>query len=186
MTKTRVPAFGGLGLLLTVLAGCGGSSAHGTWTLPNGDLAGTRAAAGSRIDAHNVDGLRVRWRFRLTGRPSYGGSFASTPVADGDTVYVQDLSSNIFALDVDSGVPRWEHRFRAPNDGPNGLAVDDARVYGATDTDAFALAADSGTVLWQRHLTSQSEQFVDIAPVVWEGLVFVSTVGFKPFGRGTI
>jgi alcohol dehydrogenase (cytochrome c) len=187
MTKTRVsPAFGALGLLVAVLAGCGGGSAEGTWTLPNRDLEGTRAAAGSRIDAGSVDALRVRWRFRLTGRPSYGGRFASTPVADSDTVYVQDLSSNVFALDLDTGAQRWEHRFRAPNDGPNGLAVDDARVYGATDTDAFALAADSGKTLWQRHLTSRSEQFVDIAPVVWEGLVFVSTVGYKPFGRGTI
>ena len=35
-------------------------------------------------------------------------------------------------------------------------------------------------------LTSRSEQFVDIAPVAWKGLVFLSTVGYAPFGRGAI
>ena len=78
------------------------------------------------------------------------------------------------------------HRYRALNEGPNGLAVDSRRVYGATDSDAFALSAATGRQLWSRHLTSATEQFVDIAPVVWEGLVFTSTVGFPPGGRGTI
>jgi alcohol dehydrogenase (cytochrome c) len=166
--------------------GCGSSGAHGAWPLPNGDLAGTRAASGSPIDAHSVARLRVRWRFRFTGRPSFSGSFASTPVADRDTVYVQDLSSNVFALDRGTGRVRWAHRYRAPNDGPNGLAVDGARVFGATDADAFALSASTGTELWRRHLTGPSEQFVDVAPVVWKGLVIVSTVGYAPRGRGTI
>jgi alcohol dehydrogenase (cytochrome c) len=128
----------------------------------------------------------VRWRFRFTGKPGFSGSFASTPVADRDTVYVQDLSSNVFALDRDTGALRWQHRFRAVTDGPNGLALDGGQVYGATDADAFALSADTGDELWRRHLTSGREQFVDIAPVVWKGLVFLSTVGYAPFGRGTI
>ena len=78
------------------------------------------------------------------------------------------------------------HRYHAPNEGPNGLAVGGGRVYGATDSDAFALSAATGRQLWSRHLTSATEQFVDIAPVVWEGLVFTSTVGFPPGGRGAI
>jgi outer membrane protein assembly factor BamB len=99
---------------------------------------------------------------------------------------VQDLQSNVFALDRVTGALRWARRFRASNDGPNGLAVESARVYGATDDAAFALAASSGKVLWHRHLTSRSEQFVDVAPVAWKNLVFVSTIGYAPFGRGTI
>jgi alcohol dehydrogenase (cytochrome c) len=112
--------------------------------------------------------------------------FASSPVADRETVYVQDLGSNVFALDQATGSVRWEHRYRAPNGGPNGLAVDDKRVYGATDADAFALSKSTGKELWRRHLTGPTEQFVQVAPVVWEGLVFVSTVGFPPGGRGAI
>jgi outer membrane protein assembly factor BamB len=168
------------------LCGCGGHDAEGTWRLPNGDLAGTRAAAGSAVDAGNVARLEVRWRYRLTAPPSFSGIFASTPVADRTTVYVQDLRSNVYALDRSTGTLRWARRYRARNDGPNGLAVDDERVYGATDSDAFGLDAATGRELWRRHLTSSSEQFVDVAPVVWKGLVFLSTVGYPPFGRGAI
>jgi alcohol dehydrogenase (cytochrome c) len=170
----------------SLLCGCGTGNERGTWPLPNADLAGTRAASGSAIDAGSVAHLRVRWRFRFTARPSFSGSFASTPVADRDTVYVQDLRSNVFALDPSTGALRWSRRFRARNEGPNGLAVDSKRVYGATDADAFALSASTGKELWHRHLTNPSEQFVDVAPVVWKDLVFVSTIGYAPLGRGAI
>ena len=171
---------------VTSLLGCGGRDADGTWELPNGDLAGRRAAAGSPIDAGNVSRLEVRWRYGLTAKPNYSGIFASTPVADRTTVYVQDLESNVYALDRATGKVRWAHHYRASNEGPNGLAVSDQRVYGATDSDAFALSASTGRELWSRHLTSATEQFVDVAPVVWDGLLFTSTVGFPPGGRGAI
>jgi outer membrane protein assembly factor BamB len=167
-------------------SGCGSGDREASWPLPNGDLRGTRATAGSSIDAGNVGRLQPRWRFALTGARTYAGTFASTPVADDDKIYVQDLQSDVYALDRESGDLRWAHRYRAANDGPNGLAVADGRVYGATDSDAFALSAKTGAELWRRHLTSASEQFVDIAPVVWEGFVFVSTVGYAPLGRGAI
>jgi len=170
----------------TLLGACGKRSANGVWPLPNGDLAGTRAAADARLDAGNVARLRVRWRFRFTAKPSFSGIFASNPVVDGDTVYVQDLRSNVFALDRSTGAPRWTRRYGARNDGPNGLAVAGDRVYGATDSEAFALDAATGRELWRRHLTSAVEQLVDIAPVAWEGFVFISTVGYPPSGRGAI
>jgi alcohol dehydrogenase (cytochrome c) len=154
--------------------------------VPSADLSGTRDAPGTAIDAASAGGLTVRWRRELTGAPTYTGRFASTPVAAGDTLYVQDLRSDVYALDRDSGRVRWRHRYDAPTEGPNGLAVDGGRVYGATDTDAFALDAASGRELWRRHLTNVRERYVDIAPVPWRGLVFLSTVGYSPFGRGAI
>jgi outer membrane protein assembly factor BamB len=168
------------------LSGCGGAERHASWPLPNGDLAGTRAAAGSSITAGNVAKLHARWRFRFTATPSFSGIFASTPVVDGDTVYVQDLRSNVFALDPATGAVRWSHLYNARNDGPNGLTVSGDRVYGATDSDAFALDAKTGRELWSRHLTGRAEQFVDVAPVEWDGVVYLSTVGYLPFGRGAM
>jgi alcohol dehydrogenase (cytochrome c) len=150
------------------------------------NLSGTRAAVDSPIDAGDVAKLRVRWRFRFTASPSFSGVFASTPLVDHGTVYVQDLRSNVVALDRDTGAVRWTRRFAARNDGPNGLAVDGERVYGATDADAFALSASSGRQEWSRHLSNKSEQFVDVAPVAWRGLVFLSTIGYAPYGRGAI
>jgi alcohol dehydrogenase (cytochrome c) len=169
-----------------VAAGCGNSDRAADWTLPNADLAGTRNAAGAKLDSGNVVSLRPLWRFRFRAQRSYSGIFASTPIATRDTVYVQDLRSNVFALDGGSGTVRWEHRFKFLNDGPNGLALGDGRIYGETDSDAFALDAATGHELWRRHLTSQTEQFVDVAPVYWKGLVVIGTVGYVPGGRGAV
>ena len=165
-------------------AGCGGQHGGGNWPLPNADLAGTRAALDAKIDSGNVPRLRVRWRFPFHARRSYSGIFASTPIVAGDTVYVQDLRSDVFALDRATGTLRWQRLYGFRNDGPNGLAFGDGRIYGGTDTDAFALDAKSGRELWRRHLTSATEQFVDVAPVYWHGLVFIGTIGYPPGGRG--
>jgi outer membrane protein assembly factor BamB len=169
-----------------LLCSCGAGSGRHDWSTANGDVSGTRAAADSSISAGNVGRLQPRWRFRFTAPPSYSGIFASTPVADRDTVYVQDLRSNVYALDRSSGALRWRQRYHARNDGPNGLAVDDGRIYGATDADAFALSASTGKELWRAHLTGQTEQFIDVAPVPWKGLVIQATVGYVPAGRGAI
>jgi alcohol dehydrogenase (cytochrome c) len=130
--------------------------------------------------------LAVRWRFALRARPSFSGIYASTPVADDSKVYVQDLQSNVYALDRATGAVRWTRPYGARNDGPNGLSVGGGRVFGATDSDAFAVSAATGRELWRRHLTSATEQLIDIAPVVWDGMVFLSTVGYSPGGRGAI
>jgi alcohol dehydrogenase (cytochrome c) len=164
------------------LCGCGGHAAQSS----DAGLTGTRATTASAIDARSAPRLVERWRFAFRERPGYAGIFASTPVADRTSVYVQDLQSNVFALDRSTGALRWAKRYRAPNEGPNGLFPDGHRVYGATDSDAFALSASTGRQLWRHHLTSAHEQLIDIAPVAWRGLVFVSTVGYPPSGRGAI
>jgi alcohol dehydrogenase (cytochrome c) len=160
------------------------SPAAADWRQPNGNLSGTRAVA-SPISSHTVASLQVRWRFPLT-RGSTFGSFASTPLVVGDTVYAQDLSSSVNAIDARTGGVRWTYRVQAPNDGPNGLAVDGQRIFGATDAFVFALDRSTGRRLWARRLVNRYEQFVDIAPLAARGLVFTSTIGFAPGGRGAL
>jgi outer membrane protein assembly factor BamB len=172
--------------LVAVAGGCGGASqSPGSWRLANGDLSATRAAT-ARIDGDNVADLRVRWRFRLTGEPTFSGLVASNPLVEGDTVYAVDLQSTVVALNRPTGTVRWSRRYRAPNSGPNGLALGGGRLFGATDSDAFALDAASGRELWRRHLTSAAEPFVEVAPVVADGRLYISTVGRIPGGRGAV
>jgi alcohol dehydrogenase (cytochrome c) len=133
-----------------------------------------------------VAGLRVAWRFRLRTAPGPSGVLTATPVIAGGVVFVQDMQSNVYAIDLETGSLRWEHRIGDANPGPNGVVVAGDRVYGATDTSAFALSATSGRQLWRRLLVTQHERFVDTAPQVADGSVYVSTVGLPPDGRGAL
>ena len=92
----------------------------------------------------------------------------------------------MYALDLATGKLRWQYIVQAPNDGPNGLAFAGGRLFGATDTRVFALDARTGRHLWGHKLTNRHEQFVDIAPLAARGLVFTSTIGFAPGGRGAL
>jgi outer membrane protein assembly factor BamB len=161
-----------------------GTSA-GLWPAPNQNLSSTRAVR-STIDSSTVSELAPAWRVRLRGAPGPSGLLASNPLVVGGRVYVQDLNSSVHALELASGRPVWRWRIEAPNTGPNGLAFGYGSVFGATDAAAFALDGDTGELLWRRRLTGPTEQFIQIAPVVSEGVVYTSTVGFPPRGRGAI
>jgi outer membrane protein assembly factor BamB len=156
------------------------------WPAPHADLASTRSAHASRLHAATIGRLEVRWRFRFSGAGRGFGLLTSTPVVSGTTVYIQDSKSSVFALDRASGRLRWVRIYSAPNDGPNGVAVAAGRVFAATDTTAFALNAANGRRTWSRRLADRDEQFVNIAPVVANGLVYLSTSGFPPGGRGAL
>jgi outer membrane protein assembly factor BamB len=172
--------------LAFVLAGCGGRAASDDWTSANGSVASQRAATATSLDAETIPQLRVRWRFRLHANVTAFGAMTATPIIHGNTVYLQDSASSVYALDVRSGTLLWRHNFDAPNDGPNGLTISGSRIFGATDTTAFALDAATGRRLWARRLTGRFEQFIGIAPIVDRGRVYVSTQGFPPGGRGVL
>ncbi len=165
-------------------AGCGRGPQPG-WPLPNADRAGTRAAPGGRIDAGNVGRLRVRWRFALPGLEGFSGLDAATPVVSGDRVFLEDLNSEVYALRLSDGSLLWKHRYAWPVSGPNGLAVSGGRVYGSTASDTFSLDALTGRQLWRVRLTGIINP-ISIAPLVADGLVFTSTTGAAPGGRGTL
>ena len=132
------------------------------------------------IDAANVAGLRAAWRFRFAGYPTGIGIFASTPLVLGGRVYLQDLDSDVFALDARTGRRVWRTRFLQVNGGPNGLAAGYGRIYGNTSRSSFALNSTTGKLVWLRRLTRPLEQAIDIAPQVAGGLVYTSTTGLPP------
>ena len=68
------------------------------WRLPNGDL-GNHRVADSQISASNVGNLKVAWTKDVNAAARYG-SFASMPIIANGTVYLQDLASNVTAVDL--------------------------------------------------------------------------------------
>jgi outer membrane protein assembly factor BamB len=156
-------------------AGCGESTdppalaPSRTWSAPNGDLANTRRVEGP-IDAASVGRLRAAWTYPMTA------GITSTSVVAGGVVFSQDMSSNVYALDLRSGRLRWEHDYKAVDNGPNGVAVGDGRVYGATPGEVFALDQASGRQLWRRQIVRHEGEGIDMAPGYHDGTVYVSTV----------
>jgi outer membrane protein assembly factor BamB len=183
-----VSVFALFALALAVLAGCGGSDDSGAGDggdgtrsvggtgYPGVDAANSRAVQGSPINRDSVSRLGVAWKLPLTAQGSFG-AYASTPVIVDGVVYLQDLESDVQAVALDSGEVLWKKRYGEVDLGPNGVAVGEGKVFGATATAAFALDQESGKELWSVPLVKDpGSEAISIAPGYSDGLVYVSTV----------
>lgn len=72
---------------------------------------GIRYAPLDQITPENVKKLQVAWTFRTGDTAGFPGPGAdqSTPIQVGDFVYVCTPTSQVFALDADSGKQRWHY-----------------------------------------------------------------------------
>ena len=145
------------------------------WPAHNHDLANTRATTQTPINSQTVSNLKVKWRFPLKGASAFG-DYASTPIVLSGVVYIQDLNSNVYALDQTTGKLEWQHKFNKPSEGPNGLAYGYGLLYGATAADAFALDPQTGKQVWARKLTRNNKEGIDMTPQLYDNTVVFSTV----------
>ncbi len=165
------------------------------WPLPNHDYGNTRAASNSSIDSENAGDLGVAWEMPIKGTGAYGGA-ATTPLILGNTVYFQDLMSNIYSLDLKSGKPNWANMLNDSNYGPNGPAVGWGKVFVLRGHhNVSALNSSTGREIWTNTsaLSPVNTTGIDIQPTIYDGLVYVSTVPgtadinwYTPGGRGII
>jgi outer membrane protein assembly factor BamB len=175
-----------LSLLLLALAACGSSTAapgttpsgtaNGSWAQANYDYANTRDATQSSISSQNVTQLGVAWTSKVSGVSAFG-ALATSSVVQSGTVYLQDLASNVYAIDLQTGKLKWEKRYNAPNLGPNGPAVDNGKVFvESNEQTVAALDATTGTQLWSKQIAPASTQGIDQQLAAYHGTLYVSTV----------
>jgi outer membrane protein assembly factor BamB len=145
------------------------------WTEPNGNLAGTRDVHSS-INSSNASKLSVAWKVPITGKGGPYGNFSTNPVVVNGVAYFQDMSSGVYAVNMGSGKLLWHTKMNSLSEGPNGVSVTDGKVYGGTADKAFALSASTGEQLWSKKLTRNGGEGIDMAPVVNNGTLYVSTV----------
>ena len=152
-----------------------------TWTLPNVNVQNTRAIE-SDITPENVSTLKPAWMVELKGAGVFG-SFAANPTfsPDGKSVYLQDLSNDVFAVNAESGEIEWEYDVPSTatnQEGPNGVTFYEGDLYGETNTAAFALSAETGEKVWETpNLAEKKGQGFNIQPQPYEGKIFLSTSG---------
>ncbi|HET9162994.1 MAG TPA: PQQ-binding-like beta-propeller repeat protein [Solirubrobacterales bacterium] len=165
----------------TALAvGCGGGgssdspiSFNGSG-YPNGDAANTRDMGGP-IKSSDVSELETAWTLPINSESAFG-SYASSPIVSKGVIYSQDLSSNVQAIEAESGEVLWTKKYELPDHGPNGVVVQEGKVFGATPLAAFALDQKTGKQLWSVNLARNEHEGIDMAPGFHDGVVYVSTV----------
>ena len=166
-------------------------TAHGSWPYANGNLANTRVAIGSSISVANVSKLKEKWSYALKGKAAKNdagtGTLAANPIVVKGVVYIQDLRCDVFALSLATGKLIWEYAVNKPEKsgpGPNGVAVIDGTVYGASPTAVFALRATTGKRIWiDKELLTKGQGTFGIQPQVANGTVYLaSQYGSGPGG----
>lgn len=152
------------------------------WPLANRDYANRRATTDSAISSSNVEGLELAWFFPTFGCCGFG-NLATNPIILGDTVYVQELDSEVHALDFKSGQELWSRKLEVSSVGPNGVAVGYGRLFAANGMgEVVAMDTATGEELWRRDLRRKPSEGIDIQPVVFNRRVYVSTVPVSLLG----
>ena len=145
------------------------------WPLPNKDYAGTREAVSSEIASTNIHDLEIAWTFPLPGTGMFGAA-ATNPLIIDSKVYLQDLGSNIFSLDLKTGKPFIEAIYNRPNGGPNGVAVGQGRIFASSSAFGVrALDSEYGEELWHYNIQRTENEFIDMQPVLFGNNLYVST-----------
>ena len=130
------------GLLLAALPGVAGDSSCGgarpdAWPVFRGDAESTGVAAVSLPEA-----LDLVWEWKVPN-----GAFEATPVIAEGVVFIGDLDGNLFALDLQTGRPRWTRKFDTSFNSAG--AVRGERFYvGDTDGRLHCLQVSNGETTW--------------------------------------
>jgi len=147
------------------------------WPTEHGNIRGTRNALGSTISTETIGTLDVAWRLAVDAPGTYG-SMTSTPVIVDDTLYLIDMQSNIWSVNKITGEVNWKKEYNVGLLGPNGLAAAYGRIYGALGDTSEVVAIDqaTGDEYFRVKLSNNHSVGIDIAPFVYDNIVYVSTV----------
>jgi glucose dehydrogenase len=146
------------------------------WPSANRDYGNTRTTQDTMINSHNVDSLHVAWTFALTGFSEWGAA-ATNPLILNNTVYFQDLKSNVFAIDLATGKQLWEKEYNLDSFGPNGPAAGWGKLFVTKGHyEVAALNLKNGQELWSTKLSDKSYVGIDIQLIAYDNMVYVSTV----------
>jgi outer membrane protein assembly factor BamB len=135
----------------------------GQWPVFRGNAQATGVADGKLPDQ-----LDLLWKYTVDK-----GAFEATPAIVDGVVYIGDMDGTFYALDLQSGQPRWKFDYGKDKAGfTTAAAVRDGLVYiGDMDGNFFCLDAASGEKKWKA--TSDSE--IDSAANFYQDNVLVGS-----------
>lgn len=146
------------------------------WPAANWDYGNSRATTNSTIDSQSVHALNITWTFALTGFSEWGAA-ATNPLILDNTVYFQDLKSNVFAVDLTTGKLLWKKEYNLDSFGPNGPAVGWDKLFVTKGHyEIAALNLSSGEEIWSTKISDKSNVGIDIQLIAYDNKVYLSTV----------
>jgi len=148
------------------------------WPLPHRDYTASRTVLDSGIFWGNVAQLELAWSVPISSVNTYNSGLAAcNPVILDNTVYFQNLGSDVQAIALTTGAVKWEHKFRRSNVGPNGVAVGWGKVFGAVGmAELVALDAQTGEQLWSFSAPNSPCEGVILQPSVFNDTVYLGTI----------
>lgn len=155
------------------------------WPNENYDLPATRNPQETSISTETISQLGVAWRVPVSVSAPYG-SLTGNPVVIGDTVFIQDAKSNVYAYDKATGEEVWINTYDVdvPAGGPNGIAVG----YGIAvfplggSGDVVAVQVGNGEELWRTNILGPLNEGITMAPLIYDSVVYISTIPGSPEG----
>ena len=151
----------------------------GDWPSYNRTLAGDRFSPLAQIDRTNVPSLEQICVYML---PEVTALQAG-PVVVGSTMYFS-TDTITYAIDAGTCAERWRRARHNPTTGGGpavnrGVAYMDERIFrGTSDAHVIALDARDGHTLWDVRLDVAGPGVtVPMAPIAWNGLVFIGNAG---------
>jgi alcohol dehydrogenase (cytochrome c) len=154
------------------------SVAPGDWPSFNRTLAGDRFSPLAEINRSNVARLQTLCTYEL---PEVAALQTGPVVVGGIMYFTSDTIS--YAIDASTCAERWRSVRHSPTPsrlGVNrGLAYLDGRLFrGTSDAHVIGLDASDGHVAWDVRLDVAGRGVtVPMAPIAWNGLVFVGNAG---------
>lgn len=128
-------------------------------------------AADGTLTAFNVTDGSQSWTFRT------GAAIHSSPTLVGDVLYFGSDDDYVYAVDARQGTLRWKSNERNKSIPLTDDAVGSPVYYNgviyinSSDMKLWALAADTGKVVWSQRMIAPSQ---DISPVAFNGKIYMA------------
>lgn len=126
----------------------------------------------AQLSAEQVPKLKLKWTFGFVGVPRAVGQ----ATVAGGRVFVGSLDRNVYSLSAETGCIFWAFEADYPvrtavSIGPNGSGW--AAYFGDQHSNAYAVDAANGKLLWKTHLEEFPGAMITGAPTLAAGRLYV-------------
>jgi alcohol dehydrogenase (cytochrome c) len=158
------------------------ATADGDWPAYNGSLKGDRYSTLAQINRESLAQLAQTCTFDAPDVVSFQSGIVAV-----DGVLFFTVFGDTYAIDASNCEQKWKHSRAEPDTFlkvNRGVAYADGKVFrGTGDGHVLALDAAKRNLLWDSTIADpKNGESVPMAPIAWNGIVFVGNAGGDNFG----